>query len=106
VPEVAIAPEPPLINAQFASAGVAWQLNAKKVRIAELRNKRAARAEMFVQSVNQRIRLIGLSRIRERLVATGFKEEIDYFGWDRIRRHPLICSTQPMIDKGIHSTSD
>lgn len=33
---------------QFANAGVAWQLNAKNVRITELRNKRAARAEMFV----------------------------------------------------------
>lgn len=105
MPEIAIALEPPLINVQFASAGVAWQLDAKNVRITELRNKRAARAEMFVQSVNQRIQLIGSNRIRESLVATGFKEEIDYFGWNRIRRHPLICSTQPMTDKGIHPAS-
>ncbi|KAH0830638.1 hypothetical protein J3R83DRAFT_2093 [Lanmaoa asiatica] len=90
---------------QFASAGVAWQLNAKNVRITELRNKRAARAEMFVQSVSQRIRLMGMDRIQESLVATGFGEEIDFFGWDRIRKHPLISNTQALTDKGIYPAS-
>lgn len=75
------------------------------MRITELRNKRAARAEMFVQSTNQRILLMILHRIREGLVATGFGEEIDYFGWDRIRKHSLISSTQTMTDKGIYPAS-
>lgn len=38
-----------LTDSQFANTGIAWQLDVKKTRIAELRNKRAARAEMFVQ---------------------------------------------------------
>lgn len=70
------------------------------MRIVELRNKRAARAEMFVWCVNGRIQLMGLNSIHENLVATDFKEEIEYFGWDRIRKHPLINSTQAMTDKG------
>ncbi|KAF8559650.1 hypothetical protein OG21DRAFT_472124 [Imleria badia] len=78
------------VISQFASAGVAWQLRAKNVRIAELRNKRAARAKT----------------IHESLVATGFKEEIDHFGWDRIRKHPLINSTQAMTDKACSSVLD
>lgn len=40
------------------------------------------------------------NRIKENLVATGFGEEIDYFGWDRIRKHPLISNTQPITDLG------
>lgn len=48
---------------------------------------------------------MGLHRIHESLVATGFREEIDYFGWDRIRKHTLISNTQIMTDEGIHSTS-
>ena len=47
-----------------------------------------------------------MNSIRDSLVATGFREEIDYFGWDRIQKHSLISSTQALTDKGIHSTSD
>ncbi|KAF8447883.1 hypothetical protein L210DRAFT_958021 [Boletus edulis BED1] len=71
------------VTGQFASAGVAWQLKAKNVRLVELRNKRAARAEI----------------IREDLIAAGFREEIDHFGWDRIRKHSLINSTQAVSEK-------
>ncbi|KAF9246447.1 hypothetical protein BU15DRAFT_40146 [Melanogaster broomeanus] len=74
--------ETELIN-NFAAAGVEWQLKAKKVRIMELRSKRAARAEV----------------IREMLVEAGCSEEIEYFGWDRISRHPVIKSSQALTDK-------
>lgn len=73
----------------------------KNVRITEMRNKRAARAEVFVQPVSQRIRLIDSNSIHDSLVAAGFSEEIDRFGWDRICKHPLISSTQALTDKGI-----
>jgi len=46
-----------------------------------------------------------LNRIRESLVTAGFKEELDYFGWDRVRKHPLISSTQALTDKGIYPAS-
>ncbi|KAG9318559.1 hypothetical protein JVU11DRAFT_651 [Chiua virens] len=83
-------PEQDLIEFQFAQAGVAWQLSAKDAHITELRNKRAARAEI----------------LRDSLVAAGFGEEVDHFGWDRIRKHSLISSTQPMTDQARYSVLD
>ncbi|KAF8844882.1 hypothetical protein BDN67DRAFT_615994 [Paxillus ammoniavirescens] len=67
----------------FAAAGVEWQLSVRKERIMELQSRQAARAET----------------IREMLVEGGFRDEIEYFGWDRISRHPLIKRTQALTDK-------
>ncbi|KIJ69061.1 hypothetical protein HYDPIDRAFT_23921 [Hydnomerulius pinastri MD-312] len=71
------------VTNEFAAAGVEWQLKTKKERDGALRGRKAARAEL----------------IRDMLVEAGFSDEIEYFGWERISKHPLIKSSQVLTEK-------